>query len=211
MLFDFFNLAGISLPGGKILGVFGQNDPQNVKLEKKTGREGTSSRQTASFEPLFFCVTLTSMSELFLKVTSRSIIDLIKETGFYRKIWIHLFNFVILLLRSTSTILGTNGLNSADVPLSNKQTQIVHEIINYLNPFGLCRCARKKGRKKSHKKCISRMCGATPSGRILTKLGTCVRLMDVIKHATFHRYNLWGLGAVRCWSFHVAIWNQGRP
>jgi len=33
-----------------------------------------------------FCVTLTSMSELFSKVTSRSIIDFIKETGFYRKI-----------------------------------------------------------------------------------------------------------------------------
>jgi len=34
----------------------------------------------------FFFVTLTSMSELFLKVASLSIIDLIKETGFYRKI-----------------------------------------------------------------------------------------------------------------------------
>jgi len=33
-----------------------------------------------------FCVTLTSMSELFSKVASRSIIDFIKETGFYRKI-----------------------------------------------------------------------------------------------------------------------------
>jgi len=33
----------------------------------------------------FFCVTLTSMSELFSKVASRSIIDFIKETGFYRK------------------------------------------------------------------------------------------------------------------------------
>jgi len=40
----------------------------------------------------FFCVTLTSMSELFSKVTSRSMIDLIKETGFYRKIftWFYL-------------------------------------------------------------------------------------------------------------------------
>jgi len=34
----------------------------------------------------FFCVTLTSMSELFSKVASRSIIDFIKETGFYHKI-----------------------------------------------------------------------------------------------------------------------------
>jgi len=32
-----------------------------------------------------FCVTLTSMSELFSKVASRSIIDFIKETGFYGK------------------------------------------------------------------------------------------------------------------------------
>jgi len=34
----------------------------------------------------FFCLTLTSMSELFSKVASRSIIDFTKETGFYRKI-----------------------------------------------------------------------------------------------------------------------------
>jgi len=32
------------------------------------------------------CVTLTSMSELFSKVASRSIIDFIKETGFYLNI-----------------------------------------------------------------------------------------------------------------------------
>jgi len=88
----------------------------------------------------------------------------------------------------------------------------------YLYPFGLRRCARKKavkqeGRKKSHKKCIyiSRMCGATPSGLISTKLGKCVQLTDVIKRAKFHRYNLRGFGAVRFWSFHVAIGNQGRP
>jgi len=49
------------------------------------------------------------------------------------------------------------------------------------------------------------MCGVTPSGWIPTKLGTCVRLTDVIKHTKFHRYNLRGFGAVRCWSFHVAI------
>jgi len=34
----------------------------------------------------FFCVTLTSMSELFSNVAPRSIIDFIEETGFYRKI-----------------------------------------------------------------------------------------------------------------------------
>jgi len=44
---------------------------------------------------------------------------------------------------------------------------------------------------------ISRMCGATPSKRIPTKLGACVRLTDVIKRAQFHRYNLRGFGAVR--------------
>jgi len=33
-----------------------------------------------------FCATLIFMSELFLKVASRSIIDFIKETGFYHKI-----------------------------------------------------------------------------------------------------------------------------
>jgi len=32
------------------------------------------------------------------------------------------FNQLNLLVYSTSTILGTDGLNSADVPLSNKQT-----------------------------------------------------------------------------------------
>jgi len=35
---------------------------------------------------IFFGVNLTSMSELFSKVASRSIIDFNKETGFYRKI-----------------------------------------------------------------------------------------------------------------------------
>jgi len=49
------------------------------------------------------------------------------------------------------------------------------------------------------------MCGATPSGRIPTKLGICVRLTDVIKRAQFHCYNLRGFGAVRCSSFHVAL------
>ena len=39
------------------MGVLGQNDPQNVKIEKNTCWEGTSLRQTASFEPL--CVKLS--------------------------------------------------------------------------------------------------------------------------------------------------------
>ena len=39
------------------MGVLGQNDPQNVKIEKNTCWEGTSSRKTASFEPL--CVKLS--------------------------------------------------------------------------------------------------------------------------------------------------------
>jgi len=34
---------------------------------------------------IFFSVTLTSISELFSKVASRSIINFIKKTGFYRK------------------------------------------------------------------------------------------------------------------------------
>jgi len=33
----------------------------------------------------FFCVTVTSLTELFSKIASRLIIDFIKETGFYRK------------------------------------------------------------------------------------------------------------------------------
>jgi len=40
----------------------------------------TNARET------FFCFTLISMSELFSKVASLSIIDFIEETGFYHKI-----------------------------------------------------------------------------------------------------------------------------
>jgi len=65
--------------------------------------------------------------------------------------------------------------------------------------------------EKSQEVYFSRMRGATPSRRIPTKLGTCVHLTDVIKRAKFYRYILRGFGAVRCWSFHVAIRNQGRP
>ena len=51
-------LFGWDFPtGGEILGVLGLNDPQNVKIEKNTCWEGTSLRQTASFEPL--CVKLS--------------------------------------------------------------------------------------------------------------------------------------------------------
>jgi len=39
------------------VGIFGQNDPQNVKWEKSTCWEGTSLCQTASFEQL--CVKLS--------------------------------------------------------------------------------------------------------------------------------------------------------
>jgi len=86
---------------------------------------------------------------------------------------------------------------------------------NYLYPFGMCRCARKKAIKqegrKSQEVYILRMSGAIPSGRISTNLGACVCLTDVIKYAKFHRYNSRGFGVVRRWSFHVAIGNQGRP
>jgi len=57
---------------------------------------------------------------------------------------------------------------------------------------------------------ISRMFGATPSAGS-NQTCTCVRLPDVIKCAKFYRYNLRGFWAVRCWSYHVAIGNQGRP
>jgi len=59
---------------------------------------------------------------------------------------------------------------------------------------------KKAGRQeeKSQEVYNSRMCGATPSKRISTKFGTCVRLTDVIKRAQCHRYNLRGFGAVRC-------------
>jgi len=48
------------------------------------------------------------------------------------------------------------------------------------------KAVKQEGRKKLLLY-ISRMCGATPSGRIPTKFGTCVRLTDVIKRAQFHR------------------------
>ena len=59
---------------------------------------------------------------------------------------------------------------------------------------------KKAGRKeeKSQEVYISRMRGATPSGRISTKLGKCVHLTDVIKRAKFHFYKSRGFGAVRC-------------
>ena len=37
-------------PASQICGVFVENDPQRVKISKNTCLEGTSSRQTASFE-----------------------------------------------------------------------------------------------------------------------------------------------------------------
>jgi len=135
-------MAWISILGGEILGILGQNDPQNVKWEKNTCWEGYSLRQTASFEPL--CVKL-SLS-----------------------VW----------------------------PVHVRKKK-----------------GSKAGRQeeKSQEVYIWHMCGATPSGRIPTKLGTRVRLTDVNKRTKFHRYNLGDFGAVRCWSFHVSIGNQGRP
>ena len=121
-------LFGWDFPtGGEILGVLGQNDPQNVEILKNTCWEGTSLRQTASFEPM--CVKL-SLS-----------------------VW----------------------------PVQVRK--------------------KKKGGKKEAKSqevYISRLRGATPSGRIPTKLGKCVRLTDVIKRAKLHRYKSRGFGAVRC-------------
>jgi len=38
--------------GSEILGVFGENDPQEVKISKNTRLKGTSLRQSASFELL---------------------------------------------------------------------------------------------------------------------------------------------------------------
>ena len=52
--------------------------------------------------------------------------------------------------------------------------------------------------EKSQEVYISRMRGKTPSGRIPTKLGKCVRLTDVVKRAKFHCYKSRGFGAVRC-------------
>jgi len=58
----------------------------------------------------------------------------------------------------------------------------------------------KDGRKeeKSQQVYNSRMCGATPSGWISTKSGTCVFRKDVIKRAKFHHYNLRAFGVVKC-------------
>ena len=52
--------------------------------------------------------------------------------------------------------------------------------------------------EKSQEVYISRMRGATPSGRITTKLGECICLTDIIKCAKFHRYESRGFGAMRC-------------
>jgi len=51
-------LFGCDFPtGGEMLGVLGQNDPENVNWEKNNCWVGTFLRQTASFEPL--CVKLS--------------------------------------------------------------------------------------------------------------------------------------------------------
>jgi len=82
---------------------------------------------------------------------------------------------------------------------------------NYLYPFGLCGCAKKTGRKKSHKNCIFHVCVERPLARGVQSNLAHMFISLVIKRAKFHRYNLRGLGAVRCWSFHVSTGNQGRP
>jgi len=64
-------------------------------------------------------------------------------------------------------------------------------------PVHIHKKGSREGRKKSQEVYISRMSGATPSTRIPTKLGKCVRLTDIIKLAKFHLYNLIGFGAVR--------------
>jgi len=70
---------------------------------------------------------------------------------------------------------------------------------------------RKKKWKEGKKEEVTRSVYFTYSGRIPTKLSKCVRLTDVIKRSQFYRYISRGFGAVRCWSFHVAIRNPGRP
>jgi len=65
----------------------------------------------------------------------------------------------------------------------------------------VCAGAQEKGirqEEKAQEVYISRISGVIPSGWIPTKLGTCVRLTNVIKRAKFHRYNLRGFGPVRC-------------
>jgi len=44
--------------GGEILELLGKNYPQNIKWEENTCWEGTSLRQTASFEPLYVKLSL---------------------------------------------------------------------------------------------------------------------------------------------------------
>jgi len=53
---------------------------------------------------------------------------------------IHVLNLLpsnVSTLCSTTTILGTNGLNSADVPLSNKQTRCAHKYETIYSPTNL--------------------------------------------------------------------------
>jgi len=129
--------------------------------------------------------------------------------GWYFPTWSKILVFLGKMNPKTSNERKT--LAGRALPFA-KLRLLSHCAWNYLYPFGMCRCARKKGRKEEKSQVyISHMCGATPSGRIPTKLGTCDCLTDVIKCPKFHRYNLRGFGAVRCGRFHVAIGNQGRP
>ena len=57
--FQFNFYFGWDFPtAGEICGVFGENDPQKVKISKNTWLEGTSLRQTTSFE--LSCVEIGS-------------------------------------------------------------------------------------------------------------------------------------------------------
>jgi len=53
---------------------------------------------------LFFCVTVISLSTLFLKFASRSIIDYINETGFYCNILVHVSIWISIIFTEVFTV-----------------------------------------------------------------------------------------------------------
>jgi len=88
----------------------------------------------------------------------------------------------------TRTIAMLYFLAGTALPYANLRL-LSHSVWKYLYPFWPVQVRKKKGRKegrkeeKSQEVYILSMRGATPSGRIPTKLGKCVRLTDVIKFA----------------------------
>jgi len=60
------------------------------------------------------------------------------------------------------------------------------------------RLLRKKAGRKVTRIVYFTYVWSDPSRRIPTKLGTGIRLTDVIKRAKFDCYNLRGFGTVRC-------------